>query len=142
MNGEGTQRRLVFHGAIILLVGGLCGFPERRAVSGGAPESVVHAWRVAHDALVAGGIMLIAIAAALSHVRLGARGRAWLEWSLVAVAYGAVVGLGLPPFTGQRGLEPTGPPINFVAFIGNAAVGAGTLVALSVLIWGARPGRR
>jgi hypothetical protein len=140
--GDGTQRRLVFHGAIILLVGGLCGFPELKAVSSGAPESAVHAWRVAHDALVAGGIMLIAIAAALSHVQLGATGRAWLAWSLVAVAYGAVVGLGLPAFTGLRGLEPTGPPLNLIAFVGNAAVGVGTLVALALLIWGARPGAR
>ena len=121
---ERYQRRLVFHGAIILLIGSLCGFPQLRAISGGAPEAAVHAWRVAHDALVAGGIMVIAIAAALRYVTLGPRGGAWLVGALLALAYGAVVGLALPALTGLRGLEPTGPPLNFVAFVGNLFVGA------------------
>lgn len=135
---ERYQRRLVFHGAIVLLIGSLCGFPQLAAISRGAREAAVHAWRVAHDALVAGGIMVIAIAAALRHVTLGPRGVAWLTGALLALAYGAVVGLALPALTGFRGLEPTGPPLNFIAFLGNLCVGAGTIVALSLVIWGAR----
>jgi len=132
------QRRLIFHGSIVLLIGSLCGFPEFNAVSHAAPEAVVHAWRVAHDALIGGGIMLIAIGAAMGHVTLGPRGGAWLIGALLAVAYGAVVGLGLPPLTGVRGLAPTGPAVNFIAFVGNFLVAAGTVIALPLLIWGAR----
>jgi hypothetical protein len=139
---DGHQRRLVFHGAIILLIGSLCGLPEMAVIRQGAPETAIHAWRVAHDALVLGGVMVIAIAAALRYVTLGASGMAWLTGSLLALAYGAVVGLGLPAFTGLRGLEPKGPPLNLVAFVGNLFVGAGTIVALSLLIWGARGSRR
>jgi hypothetical protein len=134
------QRRLVFHGGIILLVGSLCGFPEMVAIRSGTPEPLLHAWRVAHQALIGGGIMLIAVGAALDHVTLSYRAGAWLIWALVAVAYGAVVALGLPAVAGVRGLEPTGPPLNLVAFLGNLAVGAGTLVALPLLVWGARAG--
>jgi hypothetical protein len=134
------QRRLVFHGAIILLAGSLCGFPEMVAIRSGTPEPQLHAWRVAHQALIGGGIMLIAVGAALDHVTLSSSAAAWLVWALVAVAYGAVVGLGLAAFAGVRGLEPTGPPLNLIAFLGNVAVGAGTLVALPLLIWGARAG--
>jgi hypothetical protein len=135
-----NQRRLVFHGAIILLAGSICGFPEMIAIRSGTPESLLHPWRVAHQALIGGGIMLIAIGAALDHVTLSSRAASWLIWALVAVAYGAVVGLGLPAVAGVRGLEPTGPPLNLIAFLGNLAVGAGTLVALPLLAWGARAG--
>jgi hypothetical protein len=134
---ESEQRRLVFHGAIILLAGSLCGIPEGGAVMHGLPEAQIHAWRVAHDALVAGGIMMIAVGAALPLVA-GASAARWVRWSLVAVGYGAVVGLGLAAVAGVRGLQPTGPALNFVAFLGNVAVAVGTLVALPLLIWGTR----
>ena len=138
--GDEHQRRLVFHGAIVLLIGGLCGLPEAAEVRRDAPEAVVHAWRVAHDALVAGGIMLIAIGAALRSIVLSPSGAAWLVGALIAVAYGAVVGLGLQAVAGVHGLAPTGPPLNFIAFLGNMAVGVGTLVGLALVIWGSRPG--
>src|SRR5262250_1070352 len=35
-------------------------------------------------------------------------------------------------------LEPTGPPLNFIAFLGNLAVAVGTLVGVPLLIWGTR----
>ena len=136
-----NQRRLVFHGAIVLLIGGLFGIPEAGEVRRGAPEAEIHAWRVAHDALVAGGVMLIAIGAALRNAVLSPSAATWLVGALIAVAYGAVVGLGLQALTGVHGLEPTGPPLNFIAFLGNLCVGVGTLVGLSLLIWGTR-GRR
>jgi hypothetical protein len=132
-----NQRRLVFHGAIVLLAGALCGIPEGAAIGSGAPETRIHAWRVAHDALVAGGIMLIAVGSALSLVA-SARLAGWIVGSLVAVGYGAIVGLGISALAGVSGLEPTGPPLNFVAFLGNLAVAGGTLVGLPLLIWGIR----
>jgi hypothetical protein len=52
-----NQRRLVFHGAIVLLAGALCGIPEGAAIGSGAPEARIHARRVAHDALLAGDII-------------------------------------------------------------------------------------
>ena len=134
---DSDQRRLVFHGAIVLLAGSLCGIPQATAITGGLPEARIHAWRVAHDGLVAGGIMLIAIGAALRLVT-EARVARWVRWSLVAVGYGAVVGLGVGALAGVRGLQPTGPPINVVVFLGNVIVGIGTLVGVPLLIWGTR----
>jgi hypothetical protein len=133
------RRRLVFHGAIVLLAGVLCGIPESTAIGSGAPEARIHAWRVAHDALVAAGIMLIAVGAALELVADG-RLTGWIAGSLVAAGYGAILGLGTAAVAGVRGLEPTGPPLNFVAFLGNLVVAGGTLVGLPLLIWGTRGG--
>jgi hypothetical protein len=41
--------QLIFHGAVILLVGLLCGAPLGSAVVRGKPEETVRAWRVAHS---------------------------------------------------------------------------------------------
>jgi hypothetical protein len=48
------SRQLVFHGAVVLLVGLLCGAPYGRAVNRNAPEHIVHSWRVAHGSIPLG----------------------------------------------------------------------------------------
>jgi len=134
---ESEQRRLVFHGAIVLLVGCLCGVPVGTSMVRNVPEAEIHAWREAHDALIAGGIMLIAIAGVL-HLVVRPGVARWLAWLLIAVGYGAIDGLGVAALAGVRGLAPTGPPLNFLAFLGNLTVAVGTLSALPLLMWGIR----
>jgi hypothetical protein len=136
---EQDQRRLVFHGAIVLLVGNLCGIPLGEAASAGSGEAAMHGWRVAHSGLVMTGVMLIAIGAALRQVVLGGAATSWLVWSLLAAAYGGVVALVLAAAVGARGLAPTGPPLNLVAFVRNVGVVLGTLIGIVLLIRGTRP---
>jgi hypothetical protein len=135
------QRRLVFHGAIVLLAGLLCGIPQASAITGGADPARIHAWQVAHNAIVLAGIMQIAIAGALAVVR-DARAVRLIVWPLIAAGYGAIVGLGLGAASGYRGLTPDGPPLNLIAFAGNMVVAIGSLAALPLLIWATRGGPR
>src|SRR2546425_5508339 len=136
---EQDQRRLVFHGAIVLLIGNLCGIPLGGAASAGSGEAAMHGWRVAHSGLVMTGVLLIAIGAALRLVVLGEGATSWLVWSLLAAAYGGGVALVLAAAVGARGLAPTGPPLNLVAFVGNIGVVFGTLIGVVLLIRGTRP---
>jgi hypothetical protein len=129
------QAFVVLHGAVVLLVGSFFGFPVAAALESGSGS--LHAWTSAHAAVTAGGVMLIAMGAALHLVTLGPRGGAWLRWSLVAAGYGAVVGLGLGAITGLRGFDPVGPPLNLVAFAGNLAVVWGSTVGVGLFLWGA-----
>ena len=85
---EQDQRRLVFHGAIVLLIGNLCGIPLAGAASAGSGEAAMHGWRVAHSGLVATGVLLIAIGAAFRLVVLGEGATSWLVRSLLVAAYG------------------------------------------------------
>ena len=87
------QAIVVFHGAIVLLIGSFFGFPVVNAAESGS--TTLHAWTSAHAAVTAGGVMLIALGAALHLVTLGSRAQSWLLWSLVGTGYGAVVGLGI-----------------------------------------------
>jgi hypothetical protein len=134
-------QRLLFHGAVVLLVGLLTGLPFGMAIADGWGEESVRAWRVAHTGLVGGGVVLIAIAGALRHVRLGPSAAAWLVWSLVVTVYAAVIALGLGPILGVRGLEPTPPSANLLVFAANIVLAVGAFIATVLLVGGARAGR-
>ena len=131
-------QRLLFHGAVVLLVGLLTGLPFGMAIADGWGEESVRAWRVAHTGLVGGGVVLIAIAGALRHVRLGPSAAVWLVWSLVVTVYAAVIALGLGPILGVRGLEPTLPSANLLVFAANMVLAVGAFIATVLLIAGAR----
>jgi hypothetical protein len=75
------SRQLVFHGAVVLLIGLLCGAPYGRAVNRKAPEHIVHSWRVAHASIPLGAALMFGVAAVLSDLQGGAS----LKW-VVAVA--------------------------------------------------------
>lgn len=128
------QAFVVFHGAVVLLVGSLFDFPVAEAVEQASHSA---AWSTAHNALTAGGVMLIALGAALPAVSLGPRGDAWLRGSLVAAGYGAILGLGIGAVTGHKGFHLGGPALNVVALLGNLAVVWGSLVGVGLFGWGA-----
>lgn len=131
------QALVVLHGAVVLFVGNLFGIPLGAAIADGARPEAIRAWQAAHSAVVAGGIMLIAIGGAARYLTLGPRAASWLLWSLVALGYGAIVGLGLGAVAGVRGFLPTGPLLNLLAFAGNLAVVWGSLVGVALVIHGA-----
>ena len=139
---ERDQVRLLFHGSIVLLVGLLSGVPMGQAITGGWGEEVVRAWRVAHVGLAAGGLMLIALAPAAGLLTLGPRGARWFVAAVLAAAYGAVVALPLGAIAGVRGLEPRGPALNIVVWLGNTVLALGSLFGTMLVMLGARTSLR
>ncbi len=134
-------QRLLFHGAVVLLIGLVAGLPLAAAITDGWGDESIHAWRVAHTGLVGGGVVLIAIAGALRNVRLGASAGAWLVRSLIGSVYAGVFALGLGPILGVRGLEPVPPLGNILVFAANAVLALGSLIATVLLVGGAWAGR-
>ncbi len=135
---ESAPARVVFHGAIVLLIGLLCGIPFARAIAGGTDADLVRAWRVAHVGIVAGGLWGIATGPALRHVAFGAWGASWLVGSLVVSMYAFAVALILGPLAGVRGLVAQGPPMNLVVFTANMVASAAAVLAAVLLAVGAR----
>jgi hypothetical protein len=130
-------RQLILHGGIVLLVGLLSGAGFGSAVVRGRSEAAVRAWRVAHSGIVMGGVLLLALAPVVPHLRLGAPALALLVWSFVVSAYAFAVVLPLGAHYGQRGLS-SGPPIlNQLVYAGNIVGAAGSLVGALLLVWGA-----
>ena len=134
--------RVLFHGSIVLGVGLLCGIPYGQAITGGWGEDAVRGWHVAHIGITVGGIWLIAVAGALPLLVLDPGRTSLLVWTLVASGYGFSFALVLAPASGVRGLELALPLANVLAFLGNAIAALASLVAVALLVIGARAALR
>ena len=131
-----SRVRVVFHGALVLLVGLLAGMP---AVAEAEAERF---WRTAHESLIMLGTLLIAVSSALPALELERREARGLVIALLATAWGFVVGLLLQAMTGEHAFGPSSSPILMVAFIGNATGILGSIVAASLVLIGARSAYR
>ena len=132
-------RRMTFHGAIVILLGLLAGFPYALVVTGDLAGSE-RAWRMAHLEGVLNGLLLLAVAGVGDRLTLGAGAQRWLAWSLVVTAYGNVVAATLAAATGNRGLTPAGPLANLAVYVlFMVAVGAVALGLVLVAVGSRRP---
>ena len=128
--------RLVFHGALLVVLGMLVGFAFHRAITEGAGPDTQRAWRVAHTSLVGGGALYLAFAAVGQYLLLSPRAAAFTIWSLVIAAYAFAFGFVVGPAIGARGLEAIGPPLHVLVF-GVLAVGLFLLlIAGCMFLWG------
>jgi len=128
-----SRARLIFHGAIVLFVGLLCGVPA----TAGA-EGTFEGWRAAHLGLLTAGIWLLAMSTVLPALVLERREAAGLFWSLITTGYGLMTGLLLGAAIGIRAIQPGGSPVHWVAFMGNVSGVLGALLAVLLTIQGAR----
>jgi len=91
-----SQLRLVFHGAIFMVITMLVGGPELKlAFKFHFDEPVRQALRQWHAILMATGIWMIAIGAALPLLELTSRGISWIVWTLVFSGYSFTFSLGV-----------------------------------------------
>ena len=130
------QTQMLFHGAIVLFVGLVCGVPFGVAVARGWGEDSVRSWRVAHSGVAGIGVMLLAIGAMLQHMALGECAAFLLVWSLVVSAYAFTLAMVLGGIAGVRGLRPSGPALNLVVFVGNMVGVAGSLFGVALAVYG------
>jgi hypothetical protein len=131
------RARTVYHGAVVIMLGLLAGFPYAFVLTGQLAGDE-RAWRMAHlEGLLNGMLVLLATVVSGSLV-LSARQHAWLAGSLVVAAYGNVIASTLGAAFGVRGLDLAGPPLNAVMnllfWVAIAAVFAG----VGLMIVGAR----
>lgn len=128
--------RLVMHGAIVVLLGLLVGFPYANVVLGTA-EGEVRAFRMAHLEGVLNGLLMLAVAGVAGRIQLGERAARTLYVALLATGYGNVLAATLAAFSGSRGLEPGGPLSNWLVFGGFMVAVLGVLVAVALVVRGA-----
>jgi len=128
-----AQRRLVLHGAVILLVGLLCGYLAVFEEVGRSGRT----WQAAHAALLLTGVWLIATAAVLPLLELPRRERTALLLSLTGGAYSFMTAVVVQAATGVRAISPDVRGIGLVAFAANLLAVLGTILAASLTILGA-----
>jgi len=133
------RKRIVFHGAVVVLLGMLAGFPYAFVVTGQL-QGEERAWRMAHLEGVLNGLLMLAIAGIGGRLALSARQGTILAWALVVTGYGNVVAAVIAATFAVRGLAPGGSFSNTVVYTLFMAAIAGVLVALGLVAFGARRG--
>ena len=128
--------QLLFHGAIVLLIGQLSGIPYGSAINQKKDEEVVRAWRVAHSGLSMGGTTMIAFAAAINLLDINTLALSVLVWSSVISGYGFCVALTYGAWVGHRGLSVGKTIENKIVYLGNMVGATGSLVSTVTLVFG------
>lgn len=129
---------LIFHGAMVLLIGLLAGAPYGRAIAREAATRRIEAWRVAHSGLIGTGVMTLVFGLALrGWSAAGALADATAAAAVVA-AYAFSIAMIVAALSGQRGLNMRRPAANRIVFTGYAVGVLGSLAAASgfvLLAW-------
>jgi hypothetical protein len=130
-----SARQLAFHGAVVLLIGLLCGAPYGRAINRGAPTHVTNAWRLAHASLSIGAAVMLAVSGLLSAFTVGEPVRWLIAIALVVSSYAFCISLPLAAMVGHRGLSPGGPRSARLVYVGNSVGALASLVAAGMLVY-------
>jgi hypothetical protein len=126
--------KLIFHGAIVLLVGLLCGLPTAIEAS----SESVRFWHTAHEALIMMGIWILAASSVRPVLVLDGPEASALVWSFLAMGYGFMTALVMGGVIGTSPFAPGDTPATFIAFL-SAVVGIlGAVVATAVTLIGVR----
>jgi hypothetical protein len=132
-NQTDTQRWLIVHGAIVLLVALGCGIPS-------VVEVATHTgrmWQAAHSALLILGVWIIATAAIIPLLALAEPEASGLKWSLVAAGYSFMTAVILQAVTGVRAFSPEGAVVTKIAFAANVVAVPSSLLAAALTLVGA-----
>jgi hypothetical protein len=131
------RTRMVFHGAAVVLLGMLAGFPYAFVVTGDLPGSE-RAWRMAHLEGVLNGLLMLAVAGVGGRLALSAGQARVLFWALVVTGYGNVVAAVIGATFAVRGLAPGGSFSNTIVYTLFMVAIGGVFVALGLVALGAR----
>ena len=124
------RMRVVFHGAVVLLVGLLCGLPTV------IEEEPMRLWHTAHESLILIGVLLFAVSSILPVLELPKREARGLVWSLLATGYGLMTGLIIQGMTGVHAFGPSRSPVLMLAFVANATGMLGSVLTAALTLMG------
>lgn len=132
-----SSRHLIFHGAVVLLTALLYGAPYARAIRSGAAAQVVNSWRVAHQSMTLGAVLMFSVATALPFLRAPVALKWLMTGTLIVSAYAFAIATPLAAITKDRGLASGGQGWASLVYWGNI-VGAWTsLVSAGALLMAA-----
>jgi hypothetical protein len=134
---ETVSRHLVAHGSIILFCALLFGAPYARAIKRNAEPQVVNSWRVAHQSLTIGALLLFAAASFMGGLAVP-MGMKWAIAGLLIVSgYAFTVSTPLAAMTKDRGLQTGATGLARWVYLGNMAGAATSLIGSALLVFAA-----
>lgn len=134
---EKDRLTLIFHGAVVILVGLLSGVPTTVETIGETGRY----WHTAHEALIMMGAWMLAASSVRSALVLDRREAAAFVWSFLAMGYGFMTALILGGSFGFSPFEPGSTPVRFIGFSCALLGILGAFVATAVTLMGVRAAR-
>ena len=120
-----TSAVIALHGSIVLMASLLFGAPYARAIKRQADHQVINSWRVAHQSLAIGALLLFALAA-IQHLVIAPALLVWcINILFVVSGYAFTVATPLAAVTKDRGLQSGSIGLARWVYMGNM-VGAVT----------------
>lgn len=129
-----APQHLAFHGTIVLLFALLLGAPYAKAIKANASAQVVHSWRVAHQSLSLGAVLMFSVAAVLP-LLVKSQPMAWaIALCLIVSAYAFCIATPLAAIMEDRGLQSGSRGVARLVYWGNVVGAATSLVGAFVLV--------
>ena len=129
---------LIFHGAIVMLIGMFVGFPGFSISRHYSMTSDMRLFfRQSHLIPLATGIWMIAIAAVLPQLSLSDRSASALVWSLVVSAYSFVLAQIVWGIALRMGSDIAQPPAEYPYEAALAVTAVGALIGVCLILYGA-----
>jgi len=125
---------LIFHGALVLLIGLLYGAPYAKAIKSGASAQVVNSWRVAHQSLCLGAVLMLSVGAILPFLSIPLALKWLIAAALIISSYAFAIATPLAAITQDRGLAAGGQGWARVVYWGNLTGAWTSLVAASAFL--------
>jgi len=131
---EVVSHHLVAHGSIVLFVALLFGAPYARAIKRNADAQVINSWRVAHQSLTIGALILFAAASIMGGLAVSSAMKWAIALPLIVSGYAFAVSTPLAAVTRDRGLQTGAKGLARLVYIGNMLGAAGSLASSTLLV--------
>lgn len=131
------SQHLVLHAAIILFAALLFGGPYARAIKRNAEFQVINSWRVAHQSLTIGALLLFCMAYALPLLIIPIALKIAIAIFFTLSGYAFTISTPLAAITKDRGLATGATGIARLVYIGNMVGAVSSLIASGLLVIGA-----
>jgi hypothetical protein len=130
------SKYLIFHGAIIILIGLFAGLVYWQTIIRDKRPEVIRGWRIAHVFLVIEGMFIVIVGLEIPHLVLGGLAVRVLVWTIASSGYGFAWAFIGGAWKGFRGLTPKPYGLNTILFLGHFIGAVGSLIGIAMVIYG------
>ena len=130
------NKYLIFHGAIITLIGLFSGLIYWQAIIRNKRHEVIRGWQIAHVFLVIEGMFIVTVGLIIPHLALSGLAVRVLVWIITSSGYGFAWAFIGGAWKGYRGLTPKPYGLNTILFLGHFIGAGGSLIGIAMVIYG------
>ena len=133
---ELLHKYVIFHGAIIILIGLFSGLIYWQTIIRNKKPEVIGGWRIAHVFLVIEGMFIVTVGLLIPHLALSGLAVRVLVWIITSSGYGFTWAFIGGAWKGYRGLTPKPYGLNTILFLGHFIGAGGSLIGIAMVIYG------